>query len=191
MSRTIGDGRLRLNEQGGDMTNDLGEYRIPYLPDGAYVVAVAPKPLTLRNKASAPGPVPGRGYPPITFYPGTRILGAAAVLEIRSGDERPGVDITLQKEPTWCVSFKIGSAFGDSRASVELEERSDAQHSPSTLAQGTGTANGSYQVCGVAPGEYRLHLYSHITDQASQVPSRGLPNRCGSCGEGECGPRAD
>jgi hypothetical protein len=173
LSKTIGDGRLRLNEQGGDMTNDLGEYRMPYLPDGTYVVAVTPKPLTLRHRASASGAAPGSGYPPITFYPGTRILGAAAVLEIRSGDERPGVDITLQKEPTWCLSFKIGSAFGDSRAAVELEERTDAQNSPSTLAQGTGTANGSYQICGVAPGEYRLHLYSYITDQLRRLHLQG------------------
>ena len=159
LSKTTGGDNPRLREQGSDLTNDLGEYRIPYLPDGAYVVAAIQKnPLPVLKRASGSDATPGRGYPPITFYPDVRLLAAAAVLEIRSGDERPGLDIALQKEATRCVSFKVGAAFGSARVDASMEERLGAR--VPAFARGRVTAAGSYEICGVAAGEYRLHLGS-------------------------------
>jgi hypothetical protein len=168
MSKFVPDNRVRLIVKGGDKTNDLGEYRIPYLPDGAYVVAVTSNPLPLRKRAPGSGAEPGRGYPPITFYPGTRVLDTAAALELRSGEEQTGLDIVLQREATKCISFRVGGVFTGSRASagtdlgVLLEEGLGSANSP-TLARGQVTAGESYDICGLAPGEYRLHLSSITT----------------------------
>jgi hypothetical protein len=156
-SKAIVDGRLRLTEQGGDKTNDLGEYRVPYLPEGAYVVA-ATSLLQIRKGTPGSNRAPREGYSPNTFYPGTRALDSAAVLEVRSGDERPGVDIVLQKQATRCVSFTVGSALAGPNIFARLEDRL-AANAPS-VAEGAVTANGSYEICGLAPGEYRLHLSS-------------------------------
>lgn len=171
LSKTASGDKLRLIEQGSDLTNDLGEYRIPYLPDGAYVVAVVQRnPLPVRKRASGSDTAPGRGYPPATFYPSTRVLDAAAVLEIRSGDERPGVDIALQKEATRCVSFTVGGGW-ETRASVALEGRLGG-YGPN-VARGAADANESCEICGVAPGEYRLHLSKSTADQNRRLQVLG------------------
>jgi hypothetical protein len=154
-AKTIHDGVLRLTEQGGDRTNDLGEYRIPYLPEGAYIIAVSSAPRPIKKRSTTPAK-PGSGFPPVTFHPGVRVPDAAAVIEIRPGDERPGVDVTLQKAITQCVSFKVGSGFGEGNIAAGLDERFDAFSA--AFAQGSLKSNGSYEACGLPPGDYRLHL---------------------------------
>lgn len=173
MSKSVRDGRVRLDEKGGDKTNDLGEYRIPYLPDGAYVVAATSRLLPLRKRAPGSATAQARGYPPIAFYPGTRVLEAASVMEIRSGEEYPGVDIVLQKEATKCISFKVGGVFADSSASSATSSRVTLREwlgaNASTLAEGPVTENGSYEICGLARGEYRLSFVSAVFTRPFQV----------------------
>jgi hypothetical protein len=171
LSKTTSGEKLWLREQGSDLTNDLGEYRISYLPDGVYVVGVVQKnPIQVRARTSGSGAAPGRGYPPITFYPSTRVPDAAAVLEMRSGDERPGIDIVFRKEATRCASFKVGGGWG-TRTGVTLEERLGGYWP--ALAQGAADANGSYEVCGVPAGEYRLQLSKITSDEKRRLQVLG------------------
>ncbi|MGA3015747.1 MAG: carboxypeptidase-like regulatory domain-containing protein [Bryobacteraceae bacterium] len=182
MSKSVRQGNFQLREahfqeQGGDRTNDLGEYRIPYLPDGVYVIAATGKELPLRKKASGSVRSPQKGYPLVTFYPGTRVLDAAATLEIHSGEERPGLDIVIQKEATRCISFKVGGVFAtppnSSKTSSDmlLEERFGAFIALPSLAGGEIAENGSYEICGLAPGEYRLHFSSDVDEPVLHVVS--------------------
>ena len=94
--------------------NNLGEYRIPNLPEGAYVVA-ATSLLQIRKGTPGSNRAPRQGYSPNTFYPSTHVLDSAAVLEVRSGDERPGVDLVLEKQAARCVSFAVASALAGPR----------------------------------------------------------------------------
>jgi len=161
MAKSTRGGRVHLKMSGGDKTNDLGEYRIAHLPDGAYVVAAASSPLKLRKRASTSGTATVKGNPPITFYPGSRALETAAILQVRSGEERPGLDIMLRKEETKCVFFRVNGAFVGAQASstnILLEEQIGA-NAPA-LAQGEITGAGPYEICGLPSGEYRLHLSS-------------------------------
>jgi hypothetical protein len=89
---------------------------------------------------------------------------------MRSGDERPGVDIVFQKEATRCVSFKAGGGWG-TRAFVALEERLGGYWQ--ALAQGGADANGSYEVCGVPAGEYRLQLSKITSDENRRLQVLG------------------
>ena len=172
-SKATSEGKLRFSQQGGDVTNDLGEYRIPYLPDGAYVVAVVQRDsLPVRKRAPGSTTMPKTGYPPVTFYPGTRSSDAAGVLEMRSGDEQPGVEIVVQKEATRCVSFKVGGGYGDARTSASLTERLGA--TAQAFAGGTVAASGSYEICGVTPGEYRLGIGSYALVQAPPPAPRSV-----------------
>jgi hypothetical protein len=168
LAKTIGDGRFRLTEEGGDRTNDLGEFRIPYLPDGSYIVAVNAMPVAIRKRKPGSSSISGSGYPPVTFYPATRIPDSAAVLDIRSGDDRLGIDITVQKETTRCVSFTIGVGFGGAGIGASLEERLDAK--PIRFAEGSLTGGVPYEVCGVAAGEYRLHVSSIVRTSTPNPP---------------------
>jgi hypothetical protein len=183
MSKSVRQGNFQLREahfeeQGGDRTNDLGEYRIPYLPDGVYVVAATGKELPVRKKASGSVRSPQKGYPPVTFYPGTRVLDAAATLQIHSGEERPGLDIVIQKEATRCISFKVGGVLATPPNSSKtssgvdhLEERLGVSIQLPRLAGGSTAESGPYEICGLAPGEYRLHFSSDIDEPVLHVVS--------------------
>ncbi len=109
------DGKTNLRMMGEDKSNDLGEYRIPYLPAGTYVVGAKSSLLPIRKRnTKSPPAAESMGYPPVTFYPGTRLLSTAA-FEIGSGADLYGMDIVLQKEPVRCVSFRAGAALSDAR----------------------------------------------------------------------------
>jgi len=95
-------------------TDDKGEYRIYGLAPGDYVVGASWRPAFLGTQSSElqltteidvrDARADGRRVPPppqtialaSTFYPGTAMPAQAAVLSIRSGEERSGVDFTLQ-----------------------------------------------------------------------------------------------
>jgi hypothetical protein len=173
LAKTMGDGGLRLAEEGGDRTNDLGEFRIPYLPDGSYIVAVNALPVAIKKRKPGLSSIPGNGYPPVTFYPATRTPDSAAALDIRSGDDRLGIEITVQKETTRCVSFTIGVGWG-AGIGASLEERLAAK--PVRFAEGSLTGGVPYEVCGVAPGEYRLHVSSIVKTSTPNPPGELFRN---------------
>jgi hypothetical protein len=166
--KTTADRRLRMDVQGGDKTNDLGEYRIPFLPEGVYAVVITPDPLRTRKHTSEPSAAPGRGYPPITFHPGTRDLQAAGLLELRDGAERTGVDIVLQQGPTRCLSFKVGTGFAGERVGAAICERLGFD-SP-MLSDARVAAGESYEVCGLPPGEYQLSVISYSVGTRVEIP---------------------
>ncbi len=161
MAKSARGGRVHLKMSGGDKTNDLGEYRIAHLPDGAYIVAATSSPLKLRKRAATSGTASVKGNPPVTFYPGSRALETAAVLQVHPGEERPGLDIMVRKEETKCVFFRVNGASVGAQASstnILLEEQIGA-NAPA-LAQGEIAGAGPYEICGLPSGEYRLHLSS-------------------------------
>jgi hypothetical protein len=166
--KTVVEGKLRISAQDGDKTNDLGEYRIPYLPEGPYVVAVSSEPLKMRKRAPESSPAPGRGYPSITFYPGTRDVQTADVLELRDGAERTGIDFVLQQGPTRCLSFKVGKGFQGERVAAGVRERLGFE--PPTLGSARIAAGESYEVCGLAPGEYNLTVSSMAEGTKAEFP---------------------
>jgi hypothetical protein len=166
--KTMADRRLRMYVQGGDKTNDLGEYRIPFLPEGVYVVAATPDPLRTRKHTPESSAAPGRGYPPITFHPGARDLQAAGLLELRDGVERTGVDIVLQQGPTRCLSFKVGKGFAGERVGAAIRERLGFD-SP-MLSDARVAAGESHEVCGLAPGEYQLTIISISEGTKVEIP---------------------
>ena len=109
-AKTLANGQVRLNGVNGDKTNDLGEYRIANLPDGDYVIATFGPRNKIRPKSVQHAASP-KAYPQFTFYPsGRTVLGAAAV-NVRSASEETRLDITMQKEPTHCISFRAGGVF--------------------------------------------------------------------------------
>lgn len=161
----------RLQEKGGDRTNDLGEYRIRHLPDGIYFVAVRPLPSPVRKRPATSAGTPQKSYPPLTFYPAGRTLESASAVEVRSGEERQGIDLALERLATRCVSLKIDGAVADpSRPSAAyLTMREWVGIAGPTAAEGALTAGEGYEICGLAPGEYRIQVSSY-----TKSPIKGI-----------------
>ncbi len=165
-------------------TDDRGVYRQFGLAPGEYVVQVVviggPAGLstaqrqTTSNEATwgdrmasteswtSPPPA-GRleTFAPV-YYPGTTDLAAAQVITVAAGEERDGIDVTIESVPTARLSGRVFDADGQPRAGVTVRLNGKVG---STLTDmigalvgrgGRSDADGVFSVEAVPPGEYTL-----------------------------------
>ncbi len=158
-------GRIRLSEKGGAVTDDKGEYRIGHLSDGTYLIGAVPylrnplRPAARKSKAGAP---PAPAYPPVTFAPRGRKIADAFPVQVRSGSEFTTADIVMEKEPVYCIFFQPAAPMAPSGISTQLAvtlvEWVGAR-GPSLAGGGSLPSDDrDIQICGVPEGEYQLGL---------------------------------
>ena len=145
-------------------TDDIGEYRMAGLISGRYIIVATP-PMEYSGsvvgslKAESPS-APENAYV-TTYYPGTTDDKQAASLETHAGDEL-NVDFTMIKSPTVHVrgTVKINRTQEEksvnSPGMVSLQQLV-ARNVPkmADIAQ-----DGSFEMSGVAPGSYVVHVNS-------------------------------
>ena len=127
-------------------TDDRGRYRLHGLPPGHYSVAVIPT-----RGAS--------GFPP-TFFSGSVDPGRAVFFELKPGETRTSVVLTIAVQEARSISGKvtgIPAEAGPSRAAVVLLARGGVQVPVSGALTG---ANGAYVLSDVPPGEYQLMAWT-------------------------------
>lgn len=182
MRSSVVNGERRFTVFGSAATaDDRGAYRIYGLPPGEYVVGASWRPsyiaagseLHLTSEAdvrdalrSTDPPRPAAARPHSialapTFYPGTSVPRDAATLTIGAGQERTGVDFTLQIVATSRIDG-IVSLAGATTLSGALVALMAIDHVPvpgtpleayrSTAVQ----ANGSFAFADVPPGRYTV-----------------------------------
>ncbi|WP_031497243.1 carboxypeptidase-like regulatory domain-containing protein [Bryobacter aggregatus] len=171
MSRAVRDGKARFELKGSDRSNDLGEYRIGGVPRGAYMIVAMARPALPVSKVSATPTAPKptvSNAPLVVFAPEGRAYEAASIVNVQTGEKRPGVDIRWRKEATHCVSFEATGAVRDAEAPsmlyVSLKSWSSGEVLQS-IAEGMIEANEAHQICGVPSGSYKLHLSSFTKDR--------------------------
>jgi hypothetical protein len=168
------EGQRTLTEIKGDETNDLGEFRIFWLPPGQYIIRAQPQGSDAANKIfvmhgeggksisfgeirrDSPADKLGEAYVPV-YYPGTTEPQSATRVEVRPGADIRGVDFSLLRVSTRKVrGTVIDSTTGlpASQGSVQLIPRGDggASHTP---AASPGD-RGMFEISGVLPGSYFL-----------------------------------
>jgi len=136
-------------------TNDLGEYRIPDLLPGRYMVAANPVPdFSTSSASSATAGTPSRQETAYVsmYYPGVTDRSQAAFLDLRAGDET-SVNFNLIRVPTFHVRGSIAGALGG-RGNPELMIRPKNQEAEFLAAP--VDKNGSFEVSHLAPGSYTL-----------------------------------
>ena len=149
-------GHRKTETAGSATTNDLGEYRVPDLLPGRYMVVVSPTPefsqeaLVSRQDASAKQET---CYVP-TYYPGTTDRGQAAFLDLRAGEETP-VNFDLVRVPTFHVRGRIAGALS-LRGGGELMIRGHEQEAEFVAAQ--IDKEGRFEISHLAPGSYTLFV---------------------------------
>jgi hypothetical protein len=172
-------------------TDDLGAYRLYWLPPGQYRVGVTPQS-------------PGRGWVPIipksletpatfytlisppvitrrvlgsgeiqeeiqvsTYFPGTPDLAAATPIEIRPGAHVDGVDITVVPPArTYRIrGILISATTGQPVAGAEVRATPVANGgSMQGASGGTSDRNGRFEISGVLPGPYMLTATAAVGD---------------------------
>ena len=139
------------------MTDDRGEFRIPRLAAGSYLI-LATKPMANRmaaNVAAAGEPLMANAP---TYYPSVLDDASASRVAVANGDERTGIEIRLQKTTAVRVAGKVAG---------EVPPNTPVYLSLQTLRTGgrlqfgamntwgaiAGT-DGRFVFTGVTPGEY-------------------------------------
>ena len=118
------------------VSDDRGIYRVHSIPAGSYMVLVSSPPAVLRGpllsvkmaptpsaviseaRIAASSPT-ARTYAPV-FYPGVADPTAAAVVQVRAGEELGGIDFPLPLVVTSRVTGTVTRADGAPPSNVEL-----------------------------------------------------------------------
>jgi protocatechuate 3,4-dioxygenase beta subunit len=180
------NGEMGWAGNGGGNTDDRGMYRIYGLAPGTYIVGVTGTPIStaarITNDAEvqwalaqaqtatrtgvAPGADPGApepgpvvGYSPL-YFPGTVEPDSATQLTIGAGEERGGIDLTMQFVPTARVSGVVTSVDGQPAPGVQImltpvsTRRVNAPFE--NPLRSTTDGNGRFMIQAVRPGPYTL-----------------------------------
>ena len=147
-----------LANGGGDITDDLGQFRIYGLTPGDYYVSASFNPPGEAATAI--------GYPPV-YYPGTPSPVEARRVRIGLGEEAPNINLTLVSGRYAVVSGTVlNSLNAPASASVQLVTADPVVGMP--VAPARAASNGTFTLRSIPPGEYRVHVYD-------VRPTNGVP----------------
>ena len=158
----LSEGIEVLTTGGGDITDDLGQFRIYGLAPGDYYVSALFSPS---------GEAAGRtDYLP-TYYPGTASPAEARRITVRLGEEADNINVNLVVARFSGVSGTVlNSQNAPVKASLQLSTE-DTSGLP--VGPATSSADGTFAFRHVPPGEYRLRAYgaqSAGTAEFASVP---------------------
>lgn len=154
-------GKKRYAPQQSTNTNDLGEFRLANLSPGRYYISAQHH----SGFAGQPEPAaPSNGKPDVrpilTYYPGTPNLESATAVEVKAGQDLPGIDIRLQAAQTYHVRGHVtgvASEEGKQHGAVTIYPKSTiGMFMPGGQSQ--IKPDGSFDIAGIAPGSYNLVL---------------------------------
>jgi protocatechuate 3,4-dioxygenase beta subunit len=182
------NGERRLTSAGRSQpSDDRGQYRIYDLAASEYFVSTERPPVgvyrslpqtTAEDLAAAErelragGPVtsapaaaivlPDMGYAPV-FYPGTTLFSQAGTVTVGAGEERSGVDISMNLVRLAHIQARVLGPDGLPPAMVQAQLTAQIQVPGSSqigLSAGTivPVTDGIVRISAVPPGEYTLHV---------------------------------
>ena len=160
-------GRREMARVASARTDDTGQYRILGLAAGTYTVLAR-----IRETWSVPGP-PKRmlGYSP-TFFPSTARAADTLRVTVGPGEEAPSTDITLMFAPAASISGTAmrsdGTPLAGGRVGLNENYRGPFGSSFEGITDAIIGADGSWQLRGIAPGDYELSVSSESREGRSE-----------------------
>jgi hypothetical protein len=148
-----------------DETDDLGRFRIYALPPGDYLVAAAgPHALA---PAFAMLLEPGRADTAPTYYPGTANPGEAQIISVGAGEE-PSVQFTLLNARLVEISGTAQTSAGRPAAGMRASLGSDLFNPGMNRNDGRVSADGTFRISGVPPGDHRINVAPDVRDPRAE-----------------------
>jgi hypothetical protein len=174
----------------GEVTDDRGAYRLYGLPPGEYLVSATPRnsnigeirastdaeiraALAALQQPIVPAPTAGQPLPPprepVTvgfapvYFSGTTSVTSAASVTLAAGEERGGVDFSLQLVRTAKIEGTVVVPAGFSPQNVQLTMvATGAQAAPGVLGSTflnrvTPGADGKFSYAAIPPGQYTIN----------------------------------
>jgi hypothetical protein len=147
----------RPTSAGQTQTNDLGEFRVPRLQPGRYLVQVRPQmaqvnyPDTAVTEALLPQPLP-------TYYPNVLAMSQAQAIVVNRGETISGVEMALAEGTPTLVTGTVLRSDGQTVNGGSVQTRVVGTEALGGYDSGGGTGlrpGGSFRLL-LAPGEYSL-----------------------------------
>lgn len=132
----------------GEMTNDLGEFRLAGLEAGEYLVVARPMiEGAIRGAASSSWQE--------TFYPGTTDESSAQRLYVSEGETVAGIEFRIEPPRTYTISGVVIKEDGtaEREAMVAIRECRRARGTATFIAV---AADGSFSIRGLSAGVYDI-----------------------------------
>ena len=142
------DGRSIGLPLGAAVTDDRGQYRLPGLLPGRYLVSALEEAVISGGTAPA-------GYAP-TFYPGVADAASATPITIEEERDRPGIDLVYRPVAAVRiagVATTIAGAPADAVLLMVSQRSGGIMVEPRT---GDVRADGTFAITNVPPGDYVL-----------------------------------
>ena len=143
----VQDGRRTFQSAGSAMTNDLGDYRIPSLPAGKYVVCAYPGISGFVNGLPREALTVGE-----SCYPGQPDSPAAATVDFPAGREGR-VDFNLPRYATVRVRGTVSGQPPQRSVGLTLIRRG-MPPGAGVIRPAIVRPDGTFEVVGVGPGSY-------------------------------------
>jgi hypothetical protein len=160
-------------------TNDLGEYRLFDLLPGRYLVCASPQYVKVLTKSQA-GAVNARSGSKeqspeeyaVTCYPAAVDSSHASVIELKGGDEIPGLDITLLHNRTYKIHGTLTDLSGNSDAAdyaVDAMPRNELTGRSMGIQGVFNPKDRSFEIPELVPGTYELTANKFNAARPDQV----------------------
>lgn len=150
------NGKRQLRPSGFAEVDDSGGFRINGVSPGKYFLVAAPQSMgNGRPQLVAP---PGKPDIRIvrTYYPSADSIESASVLEVAAGQEMNGVEIRVRREAVHHIRGRL--VLGDQKADMiplQISRKGEFMFGPQLMVQ----KDGSFDVAGLAPGEYVIQSF--------------------------------
>jgi uncharacterized surface anchored protein len=160
-------------------TSDIGEFRLPDLQPGRYLVSTNPRNLSrgmMPQQSNEPlSPEPDTTYA-ATYYPSTTSSATAMPIDVGAGGEIHGIDIRLIKTRVWRVRGKVAgmdmSSGGRGRGAIQVG-LVPAEGPTNNIQMSTARPpDGSFEIRNVPSGSYILRAQTQANGQmfAASMP---------------------
>src|SRR6185503_20253495 len=125
-------GAKQWTQAGGGQTSDIGEFRIPGLDPGRYIVSANPQNRggnMMQTASNEPLPQDPEMVFTATYYPSTPDQLQAIPVDVTSGNEMRGIDIRLRKTRVFRIRGTVAGLPGGrgGQAMVMLSRREGMQ----------------------------------------------------------------
>ena len=145
-------------------TDDRGQYKLTrVLPEHTYVVMAEQRPQRMPPHSSVPlDPKLRRRVAMRSFHPNAITKETAALVSVRPGERREGVDIEVKRSLNYCMDAQLSGPMGAGEFYFNLEGAQPAAGMSSNggmtggAPQGNTGPDGKLRVCDLSPGIYRL-----------------------------------
>ncbi len=142
------------------VTDDLGNYRMPDLPPGAYYVRAGGLMNRTMEQVGLKESPAGREQYQNTFFPGTSSISEAQAVNVGPLVETRDTRFTVPAERTFKLRGKVISGAGLDRKRIEEIECKRPEDAGYNFGSGENSANveadGSFEFRGLPPSEYTL-----------------------------------